>query len=172
MMDQVLDSADELLAEILSGKGRAIYDSSYGEIYWEFEEMSFLHLSQDLDRFYNEFEKLLQGYLEDRAVSYDEEELREAVIYQKLRIPTSQELKTTASDFEFNFPEFFERRLSNSPVELRRDSQRLRVEQTNFNGAREKYAREVILWGRKSGLIERIASWQPLKQSKQIIAAE
>ena len=142
------------------------------EIYWEFEEMSFLHLSQDLDRFYNEFEQLLQGYLEDRAVPYDEKELREAVIYQKLRIPTCHEPIFTASDFEFNFPEYFEQRLSNSPVELRLDSQRLWVEQANFKGDRERYAREVILWGRKSGLIERSASWQSLKQSKPIFAAE
>ena len=172
MMDQLLDNADDLLRGILDGKGKAIYDPSYGEIYWEFEEMSFLHLSQDLDRFYDEFESLLQVYLEDRAVQFEGKELQEAVIYQKLRIPTSQEPRFSASEFEFNFPEYFDRRLSNSPVELRRDTQRLWVEQAKFDGDREQFAREVILWGRKSGLIERSASWRALNQPNPILAAE
>ena len=74
-------------------------------------------------------------------------------------------------DFEFNFPEYFENRLSNSNVSLRQTSQRLWVDQPGFVD-REQYAREVILWGRKSGLIERTASWKPLNQSKVLTAAE
>ena len=74
-------------------------------------------------------------------------------------------------DFKFNFPEFFERRLSNSPVELNRTSQRLWVEQTHFSD-RKDYARQVILWGRKSGLIERQASWEQHPLFNKFVSAK
>ena len=168
---QVLENADKLLDGIVNGEGRGSYHPEYGEIYWEFEEFSFLQISEDLDRFYFELEKLIKRYLEECNLSYNEKELSEAVIYQKLRVPTCQNAEILIWDFEFNFPEYFERRLSNSKVVLCQASQRLSVKQPSFAN-REEYAREVILWGRKSGLIERAASWNSLNRSKVITAAE
>ena len=90
--------------------------------------------------------------------------------YQKLRIPGNKDSYSAIWDFEFNFPEFFDKHLTNSPVELSRESQRLCTEQTNYSN-RKQYAREVILWGRKSGLIERVVSWeQPTSKDKSAVA--
>ena len=171
MLNNVLENADKLLEGILNGEGRGSYHPEYGQIYWEFEEISFLHISKDLNRYYLEIEHLIQCYLEKRNLSYNKIELSEAITYQKLRVPTYENCDILTWDFEFNFPEYFESRLSNSNVSLRQTSQRLLVEQPGFVD-REQYAREVILWGRKSGLIERTASWKTLNQSIVLTAAE
>jgi hypothetical protein len=102
---------------------------------------------------------------------YDEEELFEAITYQKLRIPNFKNSHVKIWDFEFNFPEFFERRLSNSPVKLNRTSQQLQVEQPLYLD-RKDYARQVILWGRKSGLIERLASWKQHSLLNKFVSAK
>jgi putative methyltransferase len=166
ILNDVLDKADSLLNGILDGKGRGSYNRNYGEIYWEFEEMAFLLISTHLEEFYSQFEILVKEYLDFHVIDYNSCEVREAVLYQQLLIPDCNGNIKNQANFLFNFPEYFEKRLSNWPVKLRERSQSLTVVQPDFKGDKKTFARMVILWGRKSGLIERQASWVDVEQVK------
>jgi len=172
MIGDALDEADRMLDGILNSQGRGCYDKAYGEIYWEFEEMGFLRMSENMDRFYAEFEILCQDYLTSRDVTFRSEELHEAVVYQHLLMPRCTGSVAESAEFNFNFPEFFAERLGKDPVALKSEPQRLLVSQPDFDGDTERYAREVILWGRKSGLIERESRWEALNPSNALPAAE
>lgn len=128
--------------------------------------MAFLLISAHLEEFYSQFEILIKEYLDYKLIDYNSREVSEAVLYQKLRIPDCNGNKKYQANFLFNFPEYFEKWLSNTPVKLREQSQSLIVVQPDFKGDKVTFARMVILWGRKSGLIERRATWVDLEQAK------
>lgn len=150
---------DHALDNILAEKGRAAWAPEYGRMYWEQEEMRFLELSQDVDSFYAEFEDVVFDFLADRGIKHDASEVREAVLYQKMVMPTRTLPAIDEHSFEYNFPEYFEKRLGTEPVPLQIGPQTLTVRQTDFDGNSAEFARKVILWGRKSGLMLRKAEW-------------
>ena len=162
---------NRVLDDILAGRGRGSYAPEYGELYWELEEMCFLDASVNLDRFYQEFEDVVFNFLDDQGATYDDAEVHEAVLYQRMRIPGRRRPLKQSHAFNFNFPEYFETRLSTAPQALAARPQYLEVSQTEFADDGERYAREVILWGRKSGLLLTDASWRPIDAATQNIAA-
>jgi putative methyltransferase len=145
---------------ILAGEGRGNVMPGFGEIYWEVEEASFLRISCRLDQFFTEFRDVIADYLDRNNISYDQSELAEAVRYQQVRIPSHEGSERTTWDFAHSFPEYFAARFGTAPVPLREARQALTVEQKDFAGNQAQYAREVIIWGRKSGLMLTKASLQ------------
>lgn len=59
----------------------------------------------------------------------------------------------------FNFPEYFEYCLNLTPRSLQAKKQTLTLVPTDYKNDKEKYAREIILWGRKSGNFLTKSSW-------------
>ena len=163
---------NDKLDDMMAGRGRGSHAPEYGDIYWDMEEFSFLRIAEDLDRFYDEFEILLVDFLTGMGKDFDPDEVREAVRYQRLRIPYFHRTDDCEQIFRFNFPEYFEKRLGTHPVPLRKEPQTLRFQQTDFAGDTVDYAREVILWGRKSGLMLTAAEWYPADQKTSMAAAE
>jgi radical SAM superfamily enzyme YgiQ (UPF0313 family) len=139
--------------QLLAGHGRGHALPGFGDIYWDEEEASFLRLSEHLDAFYAELGACLRAFLTARGIEYDADELAEALRYQQLRIPTLTPPRVTESAFEWSFPEHFASlfRADQAPLERRR--QRLIVHAGDYGGSRARYARETILWGRKSGTL-------------------
>ncbi len=148
------------LDSILSCNARSAQAEEYGDILWEPEEMPLLELTKDVDTFYAEFEEIVLQYLDDRQLDFNADEVREAVLYQKLMVPTRHLPAENAASFNYNFPEYFAKRLGKSPVALEKSAQVLTVSQEDYEGNSAKYAKSVILWGRKSGLLLRSAEWQ------------
>ena len=138
--------------QILAGQGRGRELREFGAIYWDEEEASFLRISNDLDQFYIEMLTLLSGFLTERGISFDESELQEVVKYQKLRIPTHSDPVSSVQPFQFNIPEYFETCFRSDAQPLRRRYQELAlVDPRDYEGNKFEYAKESILWGRKSG---------------------
>ncbi|MDP6173609.1 MAG: hypothetical protein QGF09_05530, partial [Rhodospirillales bacterium] len=159
------------LDAILTGARRGSHAPEYGEIYWELEEFSYLELSKGLDLFYTEFEDIICAYLDQKGVAYDRAELSEAMTYQRMRMPACSPEGPESHDFEFNFPEYFAKRWGTAPVPLTRSAQRLEVKQVDFAGDHEEFARQVILWGRKSGLMLNDADWRDTGSRANILPA-
>ncbi len=159
LLHRELGRFEAMLDRILAGHGRGSYAPEYGEIYWEIEEFSYLEISKDLDRFYAEFEEIIQGYLSGRGIDYDADELGEAVTYQRMRMPSCTPSGPYRHDFKFNFPEYFACRWGSQPIPLSEAHQRLEVAQIDFGDDREDFARKVIMWGRKSGLMLNDSMW-------------
>lgn len=136
---------------LLGGGGRGCECPRYGEIYWDEEEASFLRIAEDFDAFYRELNGVAERFLVDRGVSFDEQELAEILYYQAMRMPRQQPPQIVDSTFAFNVPEYFETFFDREPVDLQRKSQNLVTAPKDFGHDSAAYARESILWARKSG---------------------
>jgi hypothetical protein len=134
--------------------------AEFGGIYWDEEEASFLRISKKLDEFYLELFDLTKRFLEEKNISYNEGELQEAIQYQKLRIPTLLPPHSREYHFNHNFPEYFETRLTDNARSLIYAPQVLTLHPKDYRGEPAHYARETILWGRKSGTMLTKVSWQ------------
>lgn len=151
---------DAQLDRLLAGHGRGRELPEFGAIYWDEEEASFLRISQNLDRFYDELAEVLREFLDQQGVAYDADELAEAVRYQRLRMPSAAPPPVTEWTFAFNFPEYFATKMRPEAVPLARRAQVLRLRPAVFHGDKVRYARETILWGRKSGTMLTPVDWQ------------
>ena len=152
LLHQELGEFNSQLDNILAGQGRGRELSEFGNFYWDEEEASFLRISNSLDQFYGEFLSLLQGFLDKRDITYEKEELREVVEYQRLRIPTHSDPTRSDCKFNFNVPEYFETCFRSDAQPLVRKPQVLVLDNPkDYQGNKFEYAKESILWGRKSG---------------------
>ena len=152
----------EKIDNFFAGEGRGNIMANYGDIYWEVEEASFLRISERLDQFYQEFKEIIGDYLDTKGIPYDGNELEEAIRYQRMRIPSHCLPSINQWKFNFNFPEYFATRFHSMPVPLKREPQLLFIEPKDFEEDKKRYAREVIIWGRKSGLMLTKARWTPV----------
>jgi len=141
----------EQTERILQGKGRGVAEPDYGEIAWDVEEASFLRISEDLDSFYSELHVVEVYFLKMNSIEFDEEEVKEAILYQKCRIPHPTGVSQKEVSFNYNFPRYFDTLLSDIPETLLPHSQMILVKQKNFQGDKQDFAREIVLWGRKNG---------------------
>ena len=144
---------EERLDSIMAGQGRGNEMPAYGAIYWDEEEAAFLRLSSELEEFYGEMNAIAGRFLAARGLLYDPAELKEAVLYQRLCMPSPRALSQTEWRFTFNFPEYFASGLSDSPVALKPEQQVMVINSQNYGGDLIRFAREKVLWGRKSGTI-------------------
>ena len=135
---------------ILNGAGRGCVLVEYGELYWDEEEASFLRLSERIDLFFEQFQELIEYFLQERGISYDSEELEEVFRYQRIRIPFLHQPDCLSARFEYNFPEYLDGMMGSEPPSLRKKSQILETSPVDFSGDKKRFAREVLLWGRKS----------------------
>lgn len=163
MLRRQIARGNDLLDGILSGQGRGCYAAEYGELYWEFEEFAFLEIAKDLDRFYAELSDVVADYLTSRDVAFDADELADAIAYQDLRIPRRYGPVRRRHEFRFNMPDYFAARWSAHPIAVRPAHVVMDVRQTDFGGDGIEYARQVILWGRKSGLLLTDADWHEVQ---------
>jgi putative methyltransferase len=151
-----LDAFDAVIARMVNdGAHRGTLLPEYGDIYWDVEEAAFLRLTRDTDAFYLELTEVIADCLRAQGITIvgDESLIAETLIYQHARIPTQRDVPTSTEMFEWNLPEYFDRRFGSSPVRLERRASWLTVTPTQWNGDRRRFAKESILWGRKSGTL-------------------
>lgn len=134
----------------------------WGDLYWEVEEASFMRISERVGYFHHEIHRLLWFLLRFMGKPFDAAELLDAVVYQSLRIPTAGRPWLDESVLGFNFHDYFESVFGSAPAPLVQRRQHLLAEHGDYDGDRERFAREVILMGRKSGAVSvpvREVSW-------------
>lgn len=146
---------------IVAGKGRMQVLPEYGDIYWDEDEASFLKLSEQLPVFYQELHEVVKDFLTKSGIKYSPEELAQVIEYQRLRIPPQQGTSLAGEKiFSYNLPEFFENCFTSHEVPLRKAFQVVdMVEPRDFQGDQREYAKQIILWGRKSGTILNRVRW-------------
>jgi putative methyltransferase len=158
---------DAQLEGILAGRDRGRVMPGYGQFYWDVEEASFLRISERLPEFYAELLDVAKAFLSEQAIPYSEEELEEVVEYQRLRVPLPSGLALAGTKvFRHNLPEYFEHSYTTRQVPLRRAAQGMDgIGAKDYRGDRKNYARETILWGRKSGTMLTKIRWHDLEVS-------
>ncbi|MCH7959137.1 MAG: hypothetical protein IID08_03330 [Candidatus Hydrogenedentes bacterium] len=160
MLRNEIAEMDIVLDRILEGGSRACALPEFGNIYWDVEEASLFRIARDLDRFYTEMGEVVRAFLNDRNIEFDDAELVEAIRYQRMRVPSWDRTTQTEARFTYNFPEYFHMGMVGSLIPLERTAQTLRIPAPkDFHGDRRDFAREVVLWGRKSDLILEDVEW-------------
>ena len=150
------------LDNLLKGKGRGQILAEYGYLYWDVEEAGFLRITEKLGEFYEEFSEIIKCFLIEKAISYDEKELYEVVKYQSLKIPYQVGTNVREYKFSSNLPEYFEHCLHSKPKPLKTEQQLLQLFPKDFGNDKIRYAREVVLWARKSDKILVESSYQKM----------
>jgi len=159
---QELEHSKNHLDNLLKGKGRGQIIAEYGPLYWDIEEAGFLRITEKLDKFYEEFSEITKCFLTEKAISYDENELYEVIKYQNMRVPYQTGTGVTEYEFSSNLPEYFEHCLHSKPKPLKKERQLLKLSPKDFENDKIRYAREVVLWGRKSDKILVESSYQEM----------
>ena len=105
--------------------------------------------------------ELAKEYLDTIGVHYDEEELKEVVAYQKARVPDYKALKKQKYYFNYNIPEYFDTYfLVDQRCKLSRIPQIIILADTkDYNGDKKTFAKEIIIYGRKSNRILYSVKW-------------
>ena len=164
-----LDFYDEVIDRLLNrGEQRGTLWPEYGDIYWDMEEISFLRLTQHAGKgwnipFYNELIRIVLELLPpiNRA---ELAKLEGAIHYQRSRIPSQSQLLHDAhrgfTTYDRNFPEYFAKRFSSQEVKLEKKPQSATFTYGNHGGDKKRFARETILWGRKSGTMLIPCEWK------------
>lgn len=156
MMAKELDFYDNLIEGMVHyGEHRGTFLKQYGDLYWDVEEASFLRLTQDTNSFYIELLYIIFEFLSARKIVYltDISQLVQTIVYQQSRIPqqpNGQERNLRNIEFDWNFPEYFEKRFSTNAVKLERQSMWMKLEPVDYTDLKD-FATKSILWGRKSG---------------------
>ena len=127
----------------------------YGDVYWDVEESSFLRITQDTNQFYVELLDIIFEFFNQKNINYknDIDQLLQALLYQKLRIPQQPNGKENIDrefEFDWNFPLYFEKMFSSDSCQLVDKKQWMKIEPDKFEDLKD-YSKRSILWGRKSG---------------------
>lgn len=140
---------------IAEGQGRGVVLPEYGNVYWDTEEACFLRLSEHFDDFYRDLETIVRCLLADRAIDYDADELTELFRYQSLRTPRHSGNLVEEAIFSRNIPQYCEGGLES----IVHGPSRMRILQPQYGDDLKRYAREIILWGRKSDRLLNQVTW-------------
>ena len=146
-----LAAFDRKIETLRQGQGRGCELPEYGGIYWDEEEACFLRLSQDFDGFYAELRELVLEFAERRGLSFDLTELDDVLRFQSLVIPRPSGRSSQRARFEHDLPGWFEALFATEPVAMQAAATVVEAIQPDFAGDLPRFAKETILWGRKSG---------------------
>lgn len=161
LMDWLYSLADSIAA----GKARTLILEDFGNIYWEFEEAFYLRAMEGKDDFYADMLIAFKDFLKGVKPGFDAAEAEEIVKYQRLRVPELGKLKPERALFEYNVPEYFEKYFSPDKCSLRRSAAAADLyEAKDFNGDKKTFAREMILFGRKSNRMLYPVKWSARPQ--------
>lgn len=147
---------------LLQGEGRGTEVPGTGGIYWEEEEAAYLKLMRKKGAAFAELRDLMGRFLDERGAAFDARELDEVVLYQKCALPNLEGPAKRAVQFSSNLPQWFEKLFDEDRPSLQTVTQTLEIESVDFDGDLARLAREVLLWGRKSGrLLNRLRTVDP-----------
>jgi len=139
------------LDNILKGKEFCTILKEFGDIYWEHEEASYLRISKNKDLFFTELYEIVKELLNKKKICFDEEELKEVIQYQKIRIPNYKNPKQKEYEFKYNVGDYFDKFFTKKIKLINKENIVKLKNIERFNNNKKEFAKKTILWGRKSG---------------------
>ncbi len=155
---------------MLQGNSRMRNLHEFGDIYWDQEEACYLNIICNKEYFYDELHEVMKEYLGSMDIEYDEEELKEVIDYQRLVIPHFKSEGDMKYHFKHNIPEYFDTYFSENRSELIRKPQVMTLTDTrDYQGDKKAFAKEVVLYGRKSGGMLRSVQWHNTSPKDELL---
>lgn len=158
------------LDSILQGNSRMRDLHEFGDIYWDQEEACYLNIICKKEDFYEEICVVVREYLDAMGIRYDAEELKEVIDYQNLVIPHFKSEETIEHHFNRNIPEYFDTYFSEKPSRLTNKPQVLTITDIrNYKEDKIVFAREILLYGRKSNRMLRTVQWNNIDIKDELL---
>jgi len=140
--------------DVLHSRARAQVLPGFGGIYWDVEEGACLRIVTEKQRFYDELFKICTDFLTARKKDFDPDEVGEVIAFQSLLMPGLQDPPGKALDLSWDLPGYFRALFLGERTPLVKMRTTVTIAGTrDYRGDRETFAREKILWGRKSNKI-------------------
>jgi len=155
---------------MLKGRGRAIYNPKYSDVYLDIEEIIFLKISADFDLFYQELKSLIKDMIGKEKFSKNEKIIEEIFQYQNLRMPRKN-LENKKIDFEYNIAEYMFYFNTDKQTELKKRKNSIQTVNTeNYKDNYWEFTKKKIIWARKSDKIKNEIDYDnaKLKEMKKL----
>lgn len=142
---EITKTLNKKFEEILDNKGALnIYDKTFGQITWPFEEWAFLFAIKNFDRLYSELDSFLENLVGKKIY-------KDLLSYQKAIIKTPYSKQITLNT-AFDFYKYFSSVYNNqSGVVLEPKACTILISSKDTPEDIVDYAREVVWFGRKGG---------------------
>jgi putative methyltransferase len=132
----------------------------FGNVSWKPEEASYLKFVRSSSNFYSELFEITKDFLNNNNKKFDEVEMKEIFKYQELLVPRYPNPGQTNFSFEYNIPEYMDNFFEVNRPKITKNKQTLKiVGGKDFGDDKERYARETVLWGRRSNKILYDSDW-------------
>ena len=155
----------KVVDSVLKGYSYNTEMPEFGLIYWPPEEVSFLNISKNKKKFYQELFELIKEYLKSKNKEINEKELLDIIKYQEFTIQNYKPIEKREINFEYNIPEYFGTFFNNDKKELLKKSQKLTlINPKDYNNNKKLFAKEIILWGSKNEKILQKIKWEDLNE--------
>ena len=153
LLGREVDTYWDIVSSIQRGLPRGQVMTEFSNTYWEVEEASYLRLALVKEQLYGDLLNVVLLYLREQGLTCDIEELWDVIVYQVARIPSLGGSTYWDSDewhFIHNIPEYFEKRFTGQHCQIERKPQVMRIRRKTYLRDKQAFAREVLLYGRKS----------------------
>lgn len=160
MISKEINNLHNLAKKIQEGNTRAQSVSEFGNVSWEPEEASYLKFVEDASTFYSELFTITKDFLNAKNKRFDVNEMKEIFKYQEALIPCWSNPKQTTFHFEYNVPEYMAHFFDDNKIKLSKNKQILKIVGCkDFGDDKVRYAKETVLWGRRSNNLLYDATW-------------
>jgi len=143
---------ESTLDSMLSGVGKCQIDERFGNIFWDIEEIIFLStMHENKSEFYSELKSAVTGFLLEKQIDFAPTLIDEVFLFNESLIFNPHQNKEIDLNFSWNIPDFFDKVFIDDDVQACLGSQSIRIEESEQFESPYDYARQVVLYGRKSG---------------------
>lgn len=166
-LKKLIKNAYALADSIISGNSRTAVLEDFGCIYWEPEEAFYLKVIEDKDGFYDELLIAIKDFLKKIDEDFNVKEVEEVLKYQRLRVPQLTLPKMDNSYFEYNVAQYYEDYFTPNKCSLKKLANAVTLDGAkDFKADKKTFAREIILFGRKSNRMLYPVKWASLNKAK------
>jgi len=166
----LIKSTNNWIEDMLKGKGRAIYNSRYSDVYLDIEEIIFLKITENFDLFYKELKILVKDLIGQNRYNDNKDIIEEIFSYQNLRMPRINS-KNKESNFNYNIAEYLFFLDTNEQVKLKKNPNTIKTVNTkDFKNDYWEFTKKKIIWARKSDRIKNEIDYdnEKLKEMKEL----
>lgn len=150
----VIEKIHEWTDNILKGEGRGIFIEKFSDVYLDIEEVIFVNLSNDWEKFYYEFNFILIKILNEKNYNINHNILDEIKKYQILRMPSVNQKKIEMK-FDYNIAEYMYGCSKKEFVPLEKKKNIIETHDTkDFKDNIQDFVKYKIIWARKSDKIK------------------
>lgn len=144
---EVFKIIKERIDKVITENGSVvIFDDTFGDVAWPFEEYAFLKTVQSKDKFYKKIEKFLTEYLPDEV------SLRKELIEYQAFVVKDIDAKHKNFSGSYDWKTYFDQLLiGNSDVQLSPKSVKYCIFDENAVQSWSEYATKILWFGRRGG---------------------